>query len=35
VAGGMVKGRDIGGRTLKPFGGRPGANLTLDDFWFI
>lgn len=38
VAGGMVKGRgkgrDIGGQTLKPFGGRP-VNQCLDDFWFI
>ncbi|MCX8214189.1 MAG: NHLP leader peptide family RiPP precursor [SAR202 cluster bacterium] len=35
VSGGMVKGRDIGGRTLKPFGGRPVVNQCLDDFWFI
>jgi len=45
VAGGIVhpnymvkgrdKGRDIGGQTLKPFGGRPVANHSLDDFWFI
>ncbi len=36
VVGGMVKGPDIGGQTLKqPFGGRPVLNGCLDDFWFI